>query len=85
MGTLERVRAAMTSPRELVVVDAPYGTPVIAAPSEDTTIVLEGDGGEDYICAGCWAPILQGVDDDDVRGLLFLCNDCGTVNQLPGR
>ena len=73
----------MTRPRELAVVHDPSGSPVIAAPSDDTTIVLKRDGTENYICAGCWALILEGVETEDVRGLLFLCNDCGTVNQVP--
>lgn len=51
----------------------------------DTSVTpaYKGAGNRNYICAGCDATMLEGMEPGGVQHMIFKCPHCGTRSALP--
>ena len=68
--------------RQLSVIEKPAeGTRTVYHYTGEGTVALRGEGSMTYVCAGCRAPILVGMEPGQVQNLIFRCNACGRYNE----
>ena len=41
-----------------------------------------GKGDTDYACGSCDVTLLKGIDHDQLRGGVFKCPQCGSLNEI---
>lgn len=47
------------------------------------TVILRSEGDIDMKCGSCGAYLAKSMNHGQMNGVVFLCNGCGSFNQVP--
>jgi len=67
----------------VVVEDRDASRPAVPVRSGTDTVIMRGDGGTTFVCGGCDAPVLVGVEPELVERFHFTCRACGAALRIP--
>lgn len=66
-----------------VVAEPPIGARSVLSAVGGPGPLVSGGGGQDFLCGGCGAVVLEKTDLGELAGVLYRCPSCGSHCEIP--